>query len=63
MDIIGKLDNTGKQQSGFFDPFGKPRLEALNPIKKANQKAVKWHNASGNDVFEYSKRMNKWNKK
>ena len=57
-----RLDDTGKQQTGLFDPFGNPRSEALNPIKKANQKAVKWHNAFGNDVFEYSKRINKWNK-
>ena len=56
----GKLDNTGKQQSGFFDPFGKPRLEALHHIKKANQNAVRWHNAAGDDAFEYSKRKNKW---
>ena len=57
-----RLDDTGKQQSGLFDPFGNPRSEALNLIKKANQKAVKWHIASGNDVFEYSKRKNKWSK-
>ena len=56
----GKLDNTGKQQSGFFDPFGKPRLEALNHIKSANQKAVKWHKSAGDVEFEYSKRKNNW---
>ncbi len=56
----GKLDNTGKQQSGFFDPFVKPRLEALNHIKSANQKAVKWHKSAGDVEFEYSNRKNKW---
>jgi hypothetical protein len=58
----GKLDDTGKQQTGLFDPFGKPRSEALNPIKKANQKAVKWHISAGNETFEYSKRKEQWNK-
>lgn len=57
----GKLDYTGKQQTGLFDPFGKPRLDALEPIKKANINAIKWHSDAGSEKFEYSKRRDRWN--
>jgi hypothetical protein len=39
----GQNDNTGKEQNGFFDPFGKPLMEALSHVKKANESAVQWH--------------------
>ena len=57
----GKLDDTGKQQTGLFDPFGKPRLDALEPIKKANINAIKWHSDADSEKFEYSKRRDRWN--
>ena len=51
-----KTDATGKEQTGFFDPYGNPRTEALNHVKKANENAVTWHKHAGRRVFEYSQR-------
>lgn len=34
-----ETDPTGKQQTGLFDPYGNPRTEALDIIKKANNEA------------------------
>ena len=39
----GENDNTGAEQCGLFDPFGKPLVEALSQVKKANESAVEWH--------------------
>ena len=56
----GRLDDTGKQQTGLFDPFGKPRSDALDSIKKANKEAVLWHESAGDAEFEYSRRKQRW---
>lgn len=39
----GENDNTGQEQCGMFDPFGKPLMEALAHVKHANERAVEWH--------------------
>ncbi|MEM9282754.1 MAG: hypothetical protein AAGA96_13080 [Verrucomicrobiota bacterium] len=52
----GRLDNTGKQQTGFFDPFGVPRSDALDLVQEANRKAMAWHEQAGEVDFEFSKR-------
>lgn len=39
----GTKDNTGKEQCGFFDPFGNPLMEAMTHVKRANGSAVRWH--------------------
>ncbi|VGO15310.1 hypothetical protein PDESU_03892 [Pontiella desulfatans] len=39
----GENDNTGAEQCGLFDPFGKPLMDALRHVKQANRNAVKWH--------------------
>ena len=51
----GKLDNTGKQQSGFLILLEIQGCSDFNPIKKANRKAIKWYNDAGDEVPEYSK--------
>lgn len=56
----GRLDDTGKQQTGLFDPFGKPRSDALDPIKEANLNALKWHEQAGTAEFVYSNRKDRW---
>jgi hypothetical protein len=56
----GRLDDTGKQQTGLFDPFGNPRTDALELIEKANIEAIPWHENAGKAEFEYSKRKPKW---
>jgi hypothetical protein len=56
----GRLDDTGKQQTGLFDPFGKPRSEALDPIKQANLKAIEWHENATKAEYEYSNRKMRW---
>lgn len=56
----GRVDGTGKEQTGLFDPFGNPRSDALDPIKKANLKAADWHEHAGAAEFEYSKRKDRW---
>ncbi|MEM9721583.1 MAG: hypothetical protein AAGA10_20120 [Bacteroidota bacterium] len=56
----GRLDDTGKQQGGFFDPYGKPRIDALDQIKKANTEALLWHESAGNAEFAYSRRKQRW---
>ncbi len=56
----GSLDETGKQQTGLFDPFGNPRLEALELIEKANRAAISWHEKAGKAEFEYSDREMRW---
>jgi hypothetical protein len=43
----GTSDATGKQQTGYFDPFGNPIKEALSQAKDANNQAVKWHEQAG----------------
>jgi len=54
-----KTDNTRKQQTGLFDPYGNPRTEALNIVKEANKEASLWHEKAGKNEFEYSKRGRK----
>lgn len=39
----GTADATGKQQTGYFDPFGKPIEQALSLARDANSKALEWH--------------------
>ena len=56
----GKLDDTGKQQTGLFDPFGNPRMDALGPVKEANLQAIGWHKKAGQVEFEYSEREQRW---
>ena len=43
-----------KQQTGYFDPFGKPINEALAHAKAANEQAVQWHEKSGSLKNIYS---------
>lgn len=50
----GTADATGKQQTGYFDPFGKPINEALAHAKAANEQAVQWHEKSGSLKNIYS---------
>ena len=45
-------DSTGQEQPGFFDPFGEPLVEALVLVKKANESAVLWHEASQLETAE-----------
>lgn len=52
----GTADDTGKQQTGYFDPFGVPIGEALLQAKDANEQAVSWHEHSGSSGNVYSKR-------
>ncbi|MCP4856868.1 MAG: hypothetical protein GY903_20490 [Fuerstiella sp.] len=52
----GTADATGKQQTGFFDPFGNPIREALLQAKAANEQAVHWHEQAGASDNVYSKR-------
>ncbi|MDE0865274.1 MAG: hypothetical protein OSA98_15900 [Rubripirellula sp.] len=52
----GTADSTGKQQTGFFDPFGEPIKEALLQAKAANEHAVRWHEQAGASDKVYSKR-------
>jgi len=47
----GVTDPTGKEQPGFFDPYGKPLMDALVHVKAANEQAVEWHERA-----EYPKR-------
>ncbi|WP_299550336.1 hypothetical protein [Seonamhaeicola sp.] len=56
----GNLDNTGKQQTGMFDPFGNPRSDALEQVKKANKEAILWHENAGKNDLEFSKRNLKY---
>ncbi len=55
-----KLDQTGKEQTGFFDPFGKPRLDALKKVKEANEKTLFWHEKAGENEFLFSQRNRNW---
>ena len=50
----GTADDTGKQQTGYFDPFGKPIEEALSQARIANSKAVEWHEQAGTLKNVYS---------
>jgi len=50
----GNSDNTGKEQSGFFDPFGNPITEVLTHVKAANENAVSWHMHAGELSCLYS---------
>ena len=52
----GTADATGKQQTGFFDPFGEPINEALLQARAANEHAVRWHEQAGSSDSVYSKR-------
>ena len=48
-------DQTGKEQTGFFNPFGLPRTEALEKVKTANTNCTNWHNEAGQNDFVFSK--------
>jgi hypothetical protein len=54
----GTSDATGKQQTGYFDPFGQPIKEALSHVKAANGQAVQWHERaeSLDDVYSDRRR-------
>ncbi len=43
----GATDATGKQQTGYFDPFGKPIEAALSQAREANARALEWHENAG----------------
>ena len=55
----GTSDATGKQQTGYFDPFGQPIKEALSHVKAANGQAVQWHERaeSLDDVYSDRRRQ------
>ena len=55
----GTADSTGKQQTGYFDPYGKPIEEALVHVKAANEQAAQWHERAGtlNDVYSNRRRQ------
>lgn len=52
----GAEDATGKQQTGYFDPFGEPIEEALSLAREANAKALEWHEKAGTLKNVYSRR-------
>ncbi len=52
-------DQTGKEQTGLFTPFGKPRIDALENVKKANEKASFWHQRAGENDYKFSQRNRK----
>jgi len=52
----GAEDATGKQQTGYFDPFGEPIEEALSLAREANAKALEWHEKAGTLDNVYSTR-------
>jgi hypothetical protein len=52
----GTADDTGKQQTGYFDPFGEPIREAILQAKAANEQAVRWHEQAGSLSNVHSKR-------
>jgi hypothetical protein len=54
----GTSDATGKSQTGYFDPKGKPLLEALQFAQDANEQALVWHQQAGelNGVYSSMKR-------
>ncbi len=52
----GTTDATGKEQTGYFDPFGKPIKEALVHVKVANEQAVLWHERAGSLSNVYSQK-------
>ncbi len=58
----GVVDDTGKEQCGLFDPFGKPLTEALDHVKEANANAIDWHKKAGQNKAEYSTKKNPWEK-
>ena len=53
-DALSVAAISGKQQTGYFDPFGKPINEALAHAKAANEQAVQWHEKSGSLKNIYS---------
>ncbi len=50
----GTSDATGKSQTGYFDPYGQPILEALVHAKAANEMALDWHREAGKHQDVYS---------
>ena len=50
----GAADATGKQQTGYFDPFGKPIEAALSRAREANARALEWHENAGKLKNVYS---------
>jgi len=52
----GTTDATGKQQTGYFDPFGEPIEEALSLAREANAEALGWHEKAGTLENVYSTR-------
>ena len=57
----GTSDATGKSQTGYFDPMGKPIIEALNHAQAANEQALVWHQQAEklNNVYSTMKRSYK----
>ncbi len=53
----GTADATGKQQTGYFDPFGEPIEDALSHARAANQQAVEWHERAGTLKDVYSSKL------
>ncbi|MEM9157420.1 MAG: hypothetical protein AAGB46_00115 [Verrucomicrobiota bacterium] len=50
----GTSDATGKSQTGYFDPMGRPILEALEPAREANASALAWRRQAGKEKISYS---------
>ncbi|MEM7600269.1 MAG: hypothetical protein AAF357_02510 [Verrucomicrobiota bacterium] len=53
----GTTDATGKQQTGYFDPFGEPIEEALSLAREANARALEWHEKAGTLEKVYATRQ------
>jgi hypothetical protein len=53
----GTADATGKQQTGYFDPFGEPIEEALSHAREANAQATEWHEQAGTLENVYSSKL------
>ncbi len=59
----GTSDATGKSQTGYFNPMGKPITAALDHAQKANEHALEWHKNAGNSKVVYSTMSKKSNRK
>jgi len=55
----GTNDATGKSQTGYFDPMGKPISAALDYAQKANEHALEWHKNAGKLEGIYSEMKKK----
>jgi len=56
----GTKTATGKCQTGYFDPMGRPLVEGLRHAKEANEQALEWHRQAGTRKQVYSTLKRKW---